>query len=67
MSELLPCPHCGSERITVHIDKSWIPDWFLSRAACGKCGAMIDREGYPKSDAMERVIEAWNRRTNDGD
>ena len=60
--ELLPCPICGSNGVRTHITDHFIPDWYTARVVCGKCGLMIEREGYPIDDAKIRAIGAWNTR-----
>lgn len=58
MFELKSCPFCGGEaRLFVNNGV---------RVLCNKCHAsseiLADSEGY-KTRAVEKVIEAWNRRT----
>lgn len=54
MSELKPCPFCGSERVNV---AEIVGDFF---AVCGNCGAQ-GKQRATISDA----IGAWNRRAGD--
>lgn len=61
MDELKPCPFCGGK-----------PRLFVSdgvRVICSKCyastKALTDRMEND-SNATERVIEAWNRRADNG-
>lgn len=50
MSELKPCPFCGSDKII-------ISNWGMWRCWCSNCLAKAD-DMIRKKDA----IEAWNRR-----
>ena len=59
MIELKPCPFCGGEaRLFVNNGV---------RVLCNKCNAsseiLVYSECY-KTSAVEKVIEAWNRRVN---
>ena len=57
MIELKPCPFCGGEA------RLFVNDGV--RVLCTKCRAsseiLVDSEYY-KTSAVEKVIEAWNRR-----
>ena len=66
MSELKPCPFCGSKGIAPHLsrerdtpDMAWqyqvVCDFNLG--GCGCSGSF--------SDNPKKAIEAWNRRAND--
>lgn len=60
MTELKPCPFCGGKaRLFVSTGV---------RVLCTKCSAttriLVDSERVATS-AIEDVIKAWNRRTND--
>lgn len=68
-TKLKPCPFCGSGNVFKQIT--------LRKAEiyCGKCGATIENGiTCGKCDSLEdaedllgtKVIEAWNRRVNDG-
>lgn len=60
MDELKPCPFCGAEGdITYNYDKKFVPycintDCFLNELEYG-------------FETQQEAIEAWNRRTNDGE
>nr|DAH76866.1 MAG TPA: restriction alleviation protein [Caudoviricetes sp.] len=60
LDKLKPCPFCGGEA------RLFVSDGV--RVLCTKCRAsskiLVDSECY-KTSAVEKVIEAWNRRTND--
>lgn len=58
MAELKPCPFCGCKDIRVARDKEAIIE--RHRAVCFECSAQMYR-GTP-----QEVIEAWNRRAEDG-
>ena len=59
MIELKSCPFCGGEA------RLFVDDGV--RVLCTKCRAsskiLVDSECY-KTRAVEKVIEAWNRRVN---
>ena len=61
MSELKPCPFCGSEAILR--EKKGLGTWIVE-CLNGRCPAsyMI---GWDYDTQIE-AIEAWNRRVNDG-
>lgn len=54
MSELKPCPFCGSKNVVVS-------NWGLWRCWCQECLAKTSDE-IKRADA----IEAWNRRAENG-
>ena len=63
MSELKPCPFCGSAP-RMH-NESWPIDREGNKAKtfwvrCGKCGSCSDE--YPTAEA---TANAWNRRADD--
>lgn len=61
---LKPCPFCGSEAV-LFVDEG-------IRVLCPKCRAasktMLDNmiDGCRPTNATKKVIEAWNRRVDDG-
>lgn len=55
MSELKPCPFCGSEA-----SYEFNSDWGLV-VTCHKCGALMTEINYP---TKQQAIEAWNKRDN---
>ena len=58
--QLKPCPFCGGEAKLDHLIKSSIV-W------CKDCRASTKSiEFSPEYSSDEKVIEAWNRRVNDG-
>ena len=56
MSDLKPCPFCGSEDLVVHNE---INGAFI---VCNACCISFD---YGEATCVEDCIEAWNRRAND--
>ena len=77
MSELKPCPFCGGE---VRLAKTGDEDnqliWFITRGvkenAC-RCRVFMESAPFYVDDPMEHkrklkneLIEAWNRRADDG-
>ena len=55
MTELKPCPFCGGDILTVW----WESD--MCRIRCKNCNTK-----GPWKVTEEKAIEAWNRRTEDG-
>lgn len=53
MSELKPCPFCGS----LNVHAIYAPDCWVK---CLDCGA-----GGPERNSIETAAEAWNGRQND--
>ena len=63
MEKLRPCPFCG--RKTIIFENCY----YMFSVRCPKCGAVmwgdiIDKTKYP---SLDEVVEAWNRRANDGE
>lgn len=67
MSELKPCPFCGSENVEHYFDTQ---TEYLSEkhfGHCRKCGAngpnvWRARNGESWDEIHARVVDAWNRR-----
>ena len=57
MIELKPCPFCGGSAFILKSGSGDLLPW----VTCIKCGA---ETGY--YETVEKAIEAWNRRANDG-
>lgn len=53
MDELKPCPFCGGRPYLHGDDYYWV--------TCFECG--VETSGY---EDVSKVIEAWNRRAEDG-
>lgn len=67
MSDLKPCPFCGSDKILFIVEgnfKPWENEglrlWY--RCHCYNCG--IDG-GDTSRESMKKAIEAWNRRAHE--
>ena len=73
MSELLPCPFCGGEAVTVHDEwtvliegkEDYRHDWYVGcdpRSMLGCMGSLHNMEtGF---DTEEQAIAAWNTRVD---
>lgn len=63
MTELKPCPFCGGEAVLIKrkLKTEFYPSDGSYYAHCKKC--IITTQ--PRKNA-ESVIEAWNRRVNNG-
>ena len=61
MTELKPCPFCGSSSVEIMIDEFTPPgkEWWM--IVCNKCAAEYRSAFYRKKD----VIERWNMRVNE--
>ena len=63
-TELKPCPFCGSKAV-VHVNNG-------VRVVCTACEAttitLVDgkMQGKPAGGSVDKVIELWNRRSNNG-
>ena len=54
MSELKPCPFCGSEKVKARHGMVMI--------LCYKCGATVS---FYEKERKEQTVEAWNRRAGE--
>nr|WP_314639795.1 Lar family restriction alleviation protein [uncultured Olsenella sp.] len=64
--ELLPCPFCGGEDVTVvsfgpHAHNDYESDAFVKCDRCGASGPEV-REPVPLGEAEDMALAAWNRR-----
>ena len=56
MTELKPCPFCGSPPI-----EPWVRDWENTYSAyCSKCGCI-----GPSARNEEEAVSQWNKRVNE--
>ena len=58
MAELKPCPFCGGEASIRKIDNVWYV------VGCDDCSCDVGRHWFY---TREEVVEAWNRREEDGE
>ena len=57
MTELEPCPFCGSHGDNIYVDEFWEryeEPYFVKCNRCRACG--------PYAGTKEKAIENWNRR-----
>lgn len=78
MSKLKPCPFCGGEAVLklVEVDEPFTFTDLYYDVFCKKCGCSSGLKAHiPKlpqfckeqtHEAQTKVIEAWNRRAEDG-
>lgn len=73
MSEILPCPFCGTERVAYSVEhqNEYVSYRDVGTISCTGCGASITRfgdtskPGYAdNSHVREDCVEAWNTRDN---
>ena len=72
MTDLKPCPFCGSEKISVYpqtcrqTDPERAGDRAFPMARCGKCFAEVGGENFPdRFGEVESAIKNWNTRAPD--
>ena len=72
MSDLKPCPFCGSEAVLNHGHMITATGQYLANVKCSECGIatrVVWSTDSPE-EAVKESIEAWNKRvvtdTNDG-
>ena len=56
MSELKPCPFCGSEKVKAQQSLG------IVMILCNKCGATVS---FYEKERKEQTVEAWNRRAGE--
>ena len=71
MKELKPCPFCGGE-VTIALKGDCYEQWFVTRGfQSNRCTCRVfmesecfseDASDLHKSNAKNKLIEAWNRR-----
>lgn len=66
--ELKPCPFCGSENVYLHSKDGYADETTV--IFCNACKSTVfiednEEEGYDDK-TIDRAIEAWNRRADDG-
>ncbi len=75
MAELKPCPFCGGSVSIAESGDDYIMWWFITRGTGNKaCGCRLFMESECvrcddfelKAEMRKNLIEAWNRRTEDG-
>lgn len=55
MSDLKPCPFCGSNIVELNSFLPWALFYWIE---CGRCGASGGR-----CQTVDKAVDAWNRRT----
>ena len=66
--ELKPCPFCGSENVYLHSKDGYADKTTV--IFCNECKSVVfiednEEEGYDDK-TIDRAIEAWNRRVDNG-
>lgn len=65
MSELKPCPCCGSRLSNINSHQSRLMGMWFASAFCMnmlECGLTMETIAASKEKAEELLIERWNRR-----
>lgn len=62
MTELKPCPFCGSEVELGHYTANHNDWWFIR---CKVCNITIDPMYWNDVRSKNEMIKIWNRRTTD--
>lgn len=63
MTDLNPCPFCGSEAMFTVEQREDHPDVGGHSAMCGSCGAGVGYIFACGEDPRPRLAELWNKRT----
>ena len=61
-TELLPCPFCGADAITVGPWEIGTSDIFETCIECEYCAFHVSGSSAIKSAALSEVVAKWNRR-----
>ena len=61
MTELLPCPFCGSKNITQKVSQRF-PDFFTVIIGCADCPGSPLEIGKTKEEAEQKACKLWNTR-----
>ena len=70
MSELKPCPFCGSHNVSMAKGASWIAKKYRGNiravccADCGVFGGVFNLLALTQEEAEKRAIDSWNRRAD---
>ena len=63
MTELKPCPFCGSEDAQVKLySEKGVRFWYVS---CENCEISLDPMFWNDNQTKEEAIAKWNRRVNE--
>ena len=63
MTELKPCPFCGSEDVKLRHYKVNGCDWWY--VTCNQCRIAIDPMFWNNYVSREEAIEIWNKRVRE--
>ena len=70
MSELKPCPFCGSDKVKVLNGASWMIEKYRGKVRsvtcleCGVNGGIFTMVSLTEKQAVNRAIKSWNRRAD---